>query len=93
MTESPQKIDSKVGARLLMQNSQESKDFYKTVKQMYKKVTKIFKLRMRTSTFPVICMSDLARVMRDIGLIPSIKKGMSKVKCIWFKVKNQQQEE
>ena len=76
-----------------MQNSQESKDFYKTVKQMYKKVTKIFKLRMRTSTFPVICMSDLARVMRDIGLIPSVKKGMSKVKNVWFKVKNQSQEE
>jgi len=56
---------------------------------MYKKVTKIFKLRMRTSTFPVLCISDLARVMRDLSLIPSVKTGMSKVKNVWFKIKNQ----
>jgi len=54
---------------------------------MFKKVTKILKLRMRSSTFPSLCISDLARVMRDLGLITTIKSGMRKVKEVWFRVK------
>ena len=61
--------------------------FFKMVKHMFKKVSKIFKLRMRSSTFPSLNIADLARVMRDLGLIPNIKGGMKKVKEVWFKVK------
>ena len=53
---------------------------------MFKKITKIFKLRMRSNTFPCLCISDLTRVMRDLGLIENIKGGMKQVKEIWFRV-------
>ena len=69
------------------------KEFYKTVKQMYKRVSKIFKLRMRSSTFPQLCMADLAKTMRDVGMIPTVKSGMAKVKEVWFKVKALYEEE
>lgn len=63
------------------------------VKRMFKSVSKILKLRMRSCTFPNLCMSDLARVMRDLGLITTVKDGAKKVKQVWFKAKAECSEE
>lgn len=85
--EAPRPTNQSVQTHLVMQTNEEAKKYYEIVQGMYKKVVKIFKLRMRSGTFPVVCMSDLARVMRDLGLIPSVKKGLAKVKEVWFKIK------
>lgn len=61
------------------------RNFFKMVKRMYKKVSKIFKLRMRSCTFPSLSIADLTRVMRDLGLIHTVKDGAKKVKEVWFK--------
>jgi len=44
------------------------------VKIAWPKIKKIFRMRMRSSTFPVISCGDLGRVVRDLGLI-TIKPG------------------
>ncbi len=70
-----------------MKTDENAKESYNVVKKMYPKVELIFKMRMRSCTFPTLSMSDLARVMRDLGLIPNIRRGMSLVKEVWFHVK------
>ena len=83
----------KESAHIMVPQTQEGKDFFKMVKQMFKSVSKILKLRMRSGTFPNLCMSDLARVMRDLGLIDTIKGGAKKVKQVWFKARAECSEE
>jgi hypothetical protein len=46
---------------------------FKIIKTIWPKIKKIFKLRLRTCTFPVLNKSDMIRVMRDIGLINTAK--------------------
>jgi hypothetical protein len=53
------------------------------VTSAWPKIKKIFRMRMRNSTFPVINCGDLGRVMRDLGLLNPIKDGFSKLQGIW----------
>jgi hypothetical protein len=56
---------------------------FKIVTSMWKKVKKIFKLRLRHCTFPVLNSSDMIRVMRDLGLIQSAKNCKEFAEKIW----------
>jgi hypothetical protein len=53
------------------------------VKAAWPKIKKIFRLRMRSSTFPVISCSDLGRVMNDLGVLSPIKAGFAALKSIF----------
>jgi len=52
------------------------------VKGAWPKLKKIFRMRMRSSTFPVLSCADLGRVMRDLGII-QVKEGYQKLKSVW----------
>jgi hypothetical protein len=52
------------------------------VKGVWPKLKKIFRMRMRSSTFPVLSCADLGRVMRDLGMI-QVKECYQKLKVVW----------
>jgi hypothetical protein len=58
-------------------------ELFKIMTSMWKKIKKIFKLRLRQCTFPVLNISDMIRVMRDLGLLVCAQNSQSLAQKIW----------
>ena len=69
--------------KMINMRKEVDQDLEKIVIDAWPKIKKIFKMRMRSSTFPVINCADLGRVLRDIGLIENVKQAYPVLKAVW----------